>query len=341
MANIAFTVQIFDPAVPFESLTLRSPALDTWHTITIMTKALRQKFPNVPDAGFEDLMLSGGMEMKVPYVELGVQVGTIKIGKLRILVVDGGYHEILLGSELINKAFEVGAHNSENVSVSSAWKEDKTALSIELYPVEMPFDIRLLERYLKYQRRLYNIILIAERKLSFQNEWQLENAIENDANIPEGLTLQLSAIDSGSIWTSLKSGAQSSLKRLASVFDTGASAKLAQQMADSMKAEVEAGISADIRDSTASRLMAEQEMLKAENIRKTYDIWRKEATARLKFMDDLIRQVPDDSTKTALLKKKDEAIREIAEQQMLPVVRNVPQTYRPPDGLILLPGRSK
>lgn len=341
MADIAFKVQVFDPAVPFESLTLQKPGLDTWHTITIMTKALRQKFPNVRDAGFEDLMLSGGMEIRVPYVELGVQVGTIKIKKIRILIVDGGYHDLLLGSELINKAFEVGAHDVDDVSVSSAWKEDKTALSIELYPVEMPFDVRLLERYLKYQRRLYNIILIAERKLSFDDEWQLEDAIENDANIPEGLKLQLSAIDSGSIWTSLKSGAQSTLKRLASVFDTGASAKLAQQMADAKKAEVDAGISADIRDTTASRLMAEQEMLKAENLRKTYEIWRKEATARLKFMDDLIKQSPDDATKAALLRKKDEAIREIAEQQMLPMVRNVPQTYQPPEGLILLPGRSK
>lgn len=129
----------------------------------------------------------------------------------------------------------------------------------------------------------------------------------------------------------------STLKRLGSVFDTSASAKLAQQLADAKSAETAANISSDIRNATASRLQTEQEMLQAENIRKTYETWRKEAKVRIKFMDDLIVQVQDEEMRNVLRKKKDEAILELAEQQILPMVRNIPRPFEPPDGVLFLP----
>jgi hypothetical protein len=287
----------------------------------------------------ETLPLSGGMSVRAPLVEIGVKVGTIRIERVEVLVVDDGFHGVLLGSELIKKAFAVGEHGEVDVSVSSSSKEDPTALSIELYPLQMPFDLRLFEKFLRYQRRLYNVLLIAEKGLTFSTHSLLEDAIENDYGIPDDFTLQLSAIDSGSIWTSLTSGAQSTLKRLASLFDTSASAKLAQHLAEARKAEIDVGISADARDATANRLIAEQEMLRAENIRKTYEIWRKEVKARVNFSNDLISQVQDESTRADLIKKRDDAIRELADQQLLPMVRNIPRPFEPPPGLFLLPGK--
>jgi hypothetical protein len=337
LSEVTVKVALFDPAFPFEIVTPKNPSLQSWNKLTIITKELRERFPLVPDAGFEEVPILGGMNVRVPYIEIGIKIGTIKIEKTKVAYVDSGWNEIILGEETINKAFEVGKHEAEDVSVSSAVKEDGSALSIELYPVQMPFDVRKLERFLRYQRRLYNIVLIAERQIAFENELDLENAIEGDVEIPREFVLQLSAIDSGSIWISLKSGALSTLKRLASVFDTSTSAKLAQQLADARKAETAAEISSETRMVTVARIAAEQERLRAENIGKSYESWRKDARASLKFIDDLLRQTTDDGTRSELIKKKDEAILALADQQMLPIVRNLPQPPKVLPGLLLLP----
>ena len=176
-------------AIPFQ-LVPASAGLDTWHVRTLVTQKLRRKLPHVRESGSERLCLSGRMEISVPYLEIGVKVGTIKFDKIKALVVDDGDNDILLGSELIMRAFELGEREAADVSVASAWKEDSTALSIELYPIEMPFDVLKIERYLRSQRRLYNILLIVDKGLSFSDRWQLENAIENDANLSSDYTLK-------------------------------------------------------------------------------------------------------------------------------------------------------
>lgn len=81
-------------------------------------------------------------------------------------------------------------------------------------------------------------------------------------------------------------------------------------------------------------------MLRAENISKTYETWRNEINARVKFMDQLIGQIQDEAIRAELLRKKDEAIRELAEQQLLPLVRNIPHSPGPPNGTLFLPSRN-
>lgn len=337
MAEIDIKVEVFDPAVPFRTFILEDPAIDTWHTYTLITKEARAKLLQVPNEGIETLQLSGGMSMQVPYVLIGVKVGTIKIENVKALVVDKGYHQILLGNELINKAFKIGKSEEENVSVSSEWKEDSTALSVELFPVNTPFDIRHFEAFLRQQRRLYNIFLLLDGEVNLLKVDDIDVFIEEDEGIDPAFRLQLSWIDSGSIWISLKSGSQKTLRRLASLFDTSASAKLAQQMADAKKAETEASITQDIRDATARRLHDEQEMLRAGNIKKTYDTWRREVKARIKFINEMIEEVQDEAIRQKLIKHKNEAIDQLAESQLLPMVRNVPRPYEPPEGIFLLP----
>jgi hypothetical protein len=76
------------------------------------------------------------MHVQVPLIEIGMIVGTIRVERIPVLVVDGGHHGILLESDLIQKAFAVGKEEGE-VSVTSPWKEDSEALPIELYPLKM------------------------------------------------------------------------------------------------------------------------------------------------------------------------------------------------------------
>ena len=284
------------------------------------------------------LAVSGGMEMSVPCVKIGVQIGTIKILDLIALVVDDGYHQILFGSDLFNRAFSVGEKDEENISVNTPWKEDVSALSLELYQIEVPFDIIKFESYLSAQRKIYNLLIVLEFDIAFETVDALRLAIESDVGLPRDVILQLSAVASGSIWIGIKSGALATLRKLASIFDTSATARLAQQMAEAKKAETQAGISEDTRNATASHIIAEQEMLKAENIRKTYDTWRREVEARIKFIDKMIAQVADDSMRNELIRQKDNAIFELANQNLLPMVRNIPRPYEPGEGVLLIQG---
>lgn len=338
MPEIKLAVRVFDPVLPFDAITATRPGIDTWHEFTLITSKLRQLLPHVKEADHQSLQLSGGMSMQVPSVKIGIQIGTIKIDEITALVVDDGWHDILLGSDIIEKAFTVGQADREDVSVSSPWKEDVNTLSIEIYPIEMPFAARHFERFLKFQRQLYNVMVIVDHGLRFSDSAAIDGAIENDIGIPKEFVLQISAVDSGSIWIGLKSGATATLRRFGNIFDTSATAKLAQQMADAKKAETQAGISEETRDATASRIIAEQEMLRSENIRKTFDSWRKELESRVKFLDKLISQVDDATLRVALIRQKDEAIAEITQHQLLPMVKNIPRPYEPPDGVLLLSG---
>ena len=69
---------------------------------------------------------------------------------------------------------------------------------------------------------------------------EVQEVIEDDSGA-DNLALQ-ACIESGSIWMSMKSGSQSALKYLGSLFETGASARLAEQLANAQTAEANAQI---------------------------------------------------------------------------------------------------
>ena len=336
MPLFEFEVWIFDPVAPFNKFSMALPVLDTWHKYTLITRSARARIPQVPDDGTESLALSGGMSIEVPCVSIGLRIGTIDFPKVKALVVDDGQHEVLLGSELINRAFTIGEHDEDRASVWSEWKDDPAALSVELYPIEAPFPLHYFESFLTQQRRLYNILLLLDGVIDVAGVEDVGSFVDHDSGIDANFRLQLSWIDSGSIWTSLKSGSVNTLRRLAHLFDASASAKLAQQVADASMAETKASILRDTRDTTARRIREEQEMLIAHNRKITHDIWRTDAKERIKFFDELLEQVDDDERHRQLSRLKDEAIAELVNTQLLPMVRNIPRAHQSPEGLSLL-----
>ena len=218
MPRMSLVVEIFDPALPFQTYNLKSSGIDTWHDYSLITEKTRAKLKQVYEKGMRTLNLSGGMSIKVPLLEIGIKIGSIKIDKVEVLVVDKGNYEILLGSNVINKSFEIGKHEDNGASVTSKWKEDPTALSLELYPVNMPFDIYNFENFLCQKRKLYNILLLIGGEINIPEISHIDDFIDKDEGISLKFKLQLSWIDSGSIWVSLKSGSEKTLKRLGSLW---------------------------------------------------------------------------------------------------------------------------
>src|SRR5216684_1914649 len=319
MAALSVPVHAFDPAIPFKPLNVTSPAIDTWHTRSLITRKLWLELATVPEARQETLELSGGMSIRVPLVEVGVQIGSIKVQRVECLVVDAGYHELLLGSLAIEQAFSLGR---DEARVASPWKDDAEALSLQYYPVEPWVDVRAIENMFNAQRRLYNVLLFAQRVVATPSAGELTDAVRFDIGIPQDLRLKLTWIESGSIWATFKSSSLKTLKYLAGMFETGATAKLAQQMADAQKAETESDISQATRDATVARMLEEQERLRYDNIASTYSTWRREVTERLAFADELLAQLTDTDAAAELRRQKDEAIVAVVSQNLLPLVRN-------------------
>lgn len=341
MAGTLDNVSIYDPAYPFRLISVWEPGVDTWYDYAVITRLLRGRIHEIPDSGEVMLAVSSGMYVKVPLVKIGIQVGNIRIDNVQAAVVEEGSHDLVIGKEVLKRAFNVGKKSSEEeesrATFSSKIKDDPEALSIELYPIHPPITLNAFEKLLQYERWLYNIYLVSAREIRLETNKQIEKLLSEDAGIPDELQLKLTWIDSGSIWLTLKSGSQSALKYVASLFETGTTAKLAQQVAESNKAESEARIQEATRDSTVEKIIAEQNRLRAENISDTYEAWRNEMRNSLKFMDELIEQLDDPEAIAILKEKKKQAILELAEQQMLPIVRNVPRPYQPPEGIFLLP----
>jgi hypothetical protein len=337
-------VTVFDPATPFDRILVNDPGMDTWHDITLITKKLRDKLVNVNDEGVQEVELSGGMYIKIPYVYIGAQVGSVRFEKFEVVVVDDGSYDILLGRNIFDALFKMQNEQDTNtVSFTSDTKEDSTALSFELYPVEYPFNLLNLEKVVKNLRVLHNIALIANKsiKVSRIEKQIIENVLLNDGGIPDELRLKVSILDSGSVWISLKSGSIAGLKYVASFFERGAVAKLSQEVADSQKNEVEANISKETREITIEKILSENEKFKAENIHATYETFRKECRARIQFIDEIIEQVDNPQLKEQISKQKQEALLEMANLQMVPIVRNIPGSYfsikEPDTGLPALP----
>ena len=73
------------------------------------------------------LMVPGGVTMTVPVVRIGLQIGTIVIDEINALVVDGGYYDVVLGSEIFDHVFRVGQEEKTTGGVAvSQLKERKT-----------------------------------------------------------------------------------------------------------------------------------------------------------------------------------------------------------------------
>jgi hypothetical protein len=115
------------------------------------------------------------------------------------------------------------------------------------------------------------------------------------------------------------------LQYVSHLFEMGASAKLANELAQAGKTELDLSISQELREETRRKLALEANALSAASIGKTYDTWRKDVRANMKLFNDLIKEISDPQIQKVLLDKKDQAIIGLVEQQLMPIVRNVPR----------------
>jgi hypothetical protein len=206
--------------------------------------------------------------------------------------------------------------------------KEANILIVELMPVECPYPSLHLETILHELRILHNIALLATSEIEYDlAECSISDLLCNDKGIPQNFRLFIDSIERGSIFLTLKSGSQKALNYVASFLERGASAKLSQEIAEAAKVQNEAEIAKATRDANAQQIIAEKERLSAEDIQKIYEVFRKESISQLEFIDKLIEEASDPDLRKILTKKKDETILSLSEQQMVPIVRHMQDTY--------------
>jgi hypothetical protein len=345
MPALNATVKIFDPALPFKTFHSAHTGLDTWHRFVLIKASLRKELLHLPTIGEESLNVSGGMSIKVPKIEIGLQIGSIRIGRAEALVVDEGDYDMLIGSDVLGQIFDFGNHGAVHdgspteVRVSSARKDDPTSLSVELFPVQLLIEIKQFEYILRYIRQLYNVLFIVSNDHSFPVR-SLDGAVFADELIAPGARLQLAWIDSGSIWLTLK-GSLKVLRSLASLFRFAADAKLEQQLAEAEDAKEKFAIDRATREATIREIIADKEKLANDHREATYSQWLEHTLKNINIFNDLIAQVSDPAKAERLKILKDDAITHIVEQQLLPVVRNYPLPFDPNETQLKLPPSSQ
>lgn len=342
---MSFTLSIFDPAIPFEKVKVAKPEIDVWHPQVLITEEIIDQLPHVERDRRAELHVSSGMKIEVPLVTIGIEVGKMVVEDVEALVVNHGPHGIILGKNILHRIFRSG---DDNIFLDEHYDEggatlkheiDEDSLVVEYYPVQEPYSSKSLEEVLRSQRVLHNIALIASGYMkSDVSKESVNDVLENDTGIHDAYRLKVTSIEEGSVWISLKSGSQKALNYVGSIFEKGASAKLAQEVSEAKKAETDAEISKETRDASIVAIISEKQRLNAENIHKTYETFRSECKAQLAFFDDLINESSNSELKSILKEKKDQAILSLAEQKMVPIVRNVPiQLEIEKDEVISLP----
>ncbi|HEV7668189.1 MAG TPA: hypothetical protein VGS22_06670 [Thermoanaerobaculia bacterium] len=326
-------VSVFDPALPFERVLILDAGVDTWHEHILITNSVLMQLVHLDKrTEKETLRVSGGMSIQVPVVTIGLKIGHIEIPEVKALVLDDGAHALLLGRSIFSEIFRGGVRPGAGKSEEPSRQPESTntdELRVQLYPVTYPFSSKNLENFLLCQRRIYNVLLIALRRVNASGLKPeiVDSIIESDMGIPDHLCLKISSIESGSVLIALASGCKSALKHLSSLFEKGASARLAQELAEAKDAEVKASISKETRDATALEIRLEKDRLSAQHIHETYQQFRAEARDKLSFLNDLIAELGDPELQGELRRKKDRAILELADQMLVPVVRQVPDAH--------------
>lgn len=343
MSGTVVNISIFDPAIPFVLIQAEEPGIDTWHDSILITKKFREKLHHIREQGTSRIRLSSGMTVSVPRIKLGVQVGNIRIDSIDAAVVEEGYHDIILGSNVLDRIFlaskastetQAGSSNpfaeEARVNVISPWKEDRQSLALQIYSIDPIPALKEVEEFFRRIRQLHNILCIATDGIAKPTIEQLRSIIEEDSRIPYDYSLKLTYVENGSIWINLKSSCQKALSQMAALFVKGADLEIEERASVASEKRGQSAsinISEELRDLAIAKKEEERKRLSPENIEFTHSQWRIEVRENMQLFDDLIDQVEASDPKLAheLRALKNEQIAQLINVSLLPIVRRRPQ----------------
>jgi hypothetical protein len=333
---------LYDPVTPFIKKVVENATLDTYFEYCVIKREfLDSNFPEAQKLEPLSVSVSNGMQIQTDAIRIGVQVGNRASDNVLCYVFDSGPHDFIIGTNFLVQTLTMFDDGSGYKSYSVFdEKNNPELLTVELHCVVDEVRAIWLQEILRNSRKLFNVLVIAELQIrvSASDIVGLNDDLENI--IPDNYRLKISSVDHGSIVLSFAAAAMTALGQFAKIFKVATTAKLAKQMADLNKAELDAHITEEIREDIKRKMSLEQGALAAKSLASTYDSWRKEVKGNLKMFDDLIAASMSPDVAARLKVKKDEAILAIVDQQLLPVITNLPRAAfagEMQDKVLLLP----
>ncbi len=344
MSTLNKNCKVFDPINITNEVIADRFIIDTWHSQGLMKGSLFKKLSGVTPSGKTKVMLSSGMYVELPLVRVGIQIGNIRALPVEFALVDNGAAPILFGSDFLEKLFDmqatgVGSHENGVSAGTSVFNEppekyESDSLGIRLIPEGKTVDAIQLERFLRSVRTIHNAGVITCEKLHQHDDWQGDNAnrklqaVENtlirDQSLCENNTLQITWVENGSIWLSIKSGSKSAFSWLSQIFEKSTDARLRATIAEASSAEEDAEIKRLTRNEIANAKAWEQRRTAANSIRETRKEWQKTILAEIDFKAKLIEKIQDPQMREVIQKQLDNALSELVSSEFMPVIENMP-----------------
>jgi len=318
MRSLEIEGYIFDPVIPEEKVSVTNIEVYDGYTDVLIKKKLVEKLKTVSELGQELVKLPSGIKIQLPYVEIGIRINSIKFNKLKTFIVEDNYYDLILGKSAILELF-----NLENIETSNKKKASKELLSIKIHSLDNSYKILNVEKFLRESRRLFNVSMIIEGEIEVNTLEDIDNVIDNEIGIPENKKLQLSWIEEGSIWITLKSAAKS-LFSFGKMIVAGKSSILEEKFYAAKKNKIESETLQELLPRIIEERKAEKEKFTAEHRHETNKIWREEMKEQISFLDEMIAKAIKPELASKLIEKKNEIIETLCNQNMFPEIINMP-----------------
>lgn len=314
---------VFDPIAPERVFPLIELAYDDWYSYALIKRSLFEKIETIPITSNERLSIPGGMSLVLPVIEIGLKIGFLRFKKIKAYIVDYGNYDFIIGSDIIEEILRTEYMEKSNLSIASSEKDNSNYLSLRLHSTKENYYVLDFEHYLGTQRKLYNILLILNDEISIKNNFEIEEIIINEKDIPDEKKLVISWIEKGSIWITFKSIAKS-LSSLGKLLGESKVSELKKELYEAEKSKTESEILSETRNQIVKRKIEEEKKLTIENIHESQKIWRQEVNDRIKFYEDLISKISDPEKAQILKIQLEKTISELLNQPFLPETTNIP-----------------
>lgn len=338
MPQYHIDTKVFDPVRFTTATSVPRFIVDTWFDHGLITQELYTRLPGLPTLGTGSVAMSSGMAMTRPRVEIGVQINNIRVLPISVYIVDQGPADLLLGGDFLRLLFEMGMvvpAEAPRATIEPPSKREKTSLALRLISESEKFTVTDFERFVGALRTIHNCSVAVDRGFFDHGDWPRE---EREARIRETITqtllrdarlssddrLEISWVESGSIWVTIKSGAKSGVAWLSKLFRLTMDAKLEKTMAEAVSAREKEKIASMTREDIVRARRAEEQLKTAKAIRKAREEWRKTVLGEIDFRERICNRVKDDTVREVLLDKLDGAIAELSESELYAMIEHEP-----------------
>lgn len=338
MPQYNIETSVFDPIRFTISTSVPRFLVDTWYDHGLITQELYTRLPGLPTLETGRVLMSSGMAMMRPRIEIGVQINNIRALPVTVYIVDQGPADLLLGGDFLRLLFDMGVDvpiEFPRATIEPPSKREKTALAVRLLSESEGFTVTDFERFVGALRTIHNCSVVVEREMLDHGDWPREErerrirqavaeTLLRDVNLSSEDRLQISWIESGSIWVTIKSGAKSGVAWLSKLFRLTMDAKLEKTMAEAATAREKEEIARLTREEIVHAKRAEEKLKTAKAIRKAREEWRKTLLEEIDFREQLCNRVKDDIVRKALLEQFDSAIEEISTSKLYAMIEHEP-----------------